>query len=119
MLNKADLSIFSPVITHEKSFSIRHNGSTIPMMLKVYQGQVQPGWVDYNQHMNVAYYTMAFDHATDAAFEEWGIGKAYCTVGKHSLFAVEQHIVYDRELTVGAPFEVITYPVALGRKTLI
>ncbi len=26
---------------------------------------VQPGWIDYNDHMNVAYYVLAFDQALD------------------------------------------------------
>jgi hypothetical protein len=30
-----------------------------------YRGVVLPGWVDYNGHMNVAYYLVAFDLATD------------------------------------------------------
>ncbi len=87
-------------------------------LLKPYNGTVKADWVDYNQHMNVAYYVMAFDHATDAVFEDLGIGEEYCVSGKRSLFAVEQHIVYDHELTEGEGFEVVTYPAALGRKTL-
>ena len=27
--------------------------------------RVPPEWIDYNGHMNVAYYTMAFDNALD------------------------------------------------------
>ena len=26
---------------------------------------VEPGWIDYNGHMNVAFYVLAFDRATD------------------------------------------------------
>ena len=27
---------------------------------------VLPEWIDYNGHMNVAYYVLAFDHGVDA-----------------------------------------------------
>ena len=86
--------------------------------LSPYHGAVQADWLDYNGHMNVAYYVMAFDHATDAVFDEWQIGADYCRDQQRSLFAVEQHTVYDRELTQGAGFEVVTYPVRLSPKTL-
>ncbi len=51
--------------------------------------------------MNVAYYVMAFDHATDGLFDLLGIGAEYCRRENRSVFAVEQHIAYKRELTRG------------------
>lgn len=35
---------------------------------------VQPGWIDYNDHMNVAYYVLAFDQALDRLMtaSAWG-----------------------------------------------
>ena len=32
--------------------------------------EVPPEWIDYNGHMNVAYYVMAIDNALDDAFDE-------------------------------------------------
>jgi len=62
---------------------------------------VRPEWIDYNGHMNVAYYVMAFDHATDGLFDLLGIGAEYCRREARSVFAVEQHIAYMRELKRG------------------
>ena len=31
---------------------------------EIHQARVLPEWIDYNGHMNVAYYVLAFDHAT-------------------------------------------------------
>ena len=61
----------------------------------------RPEWIDYNGHMNVAFYVMAFDHATDGLFDALGIGAAYCRRENRSVFAVEQHIAYKRELKQG------------------
>jgi len=40
--------------------------------------QVLPSWIDYNGHMNVAYYTLALDQAMDAFLSDaLGIGPDY------------------------------------------
>jgi len=70
------------------------------------EGQVEPGWIDYNGHMNVAYYHMAFDRATDAFLERIGLGEAYLKEHEGSMFALEDHITYQRELRVGDPFRI-------------
>jgi len=62
---------------------------------------VRPEWIDYNGHMNVAYYVLVFDHATDALFEALGLGAAYRQSTGFSQFAVEQHILYEREVAQG------------------
>lgn len=62
---------------------------------------VLPEWVDYNGHMNVAYYVLAFDHATDAVLDHFGLGRAYAETCRRSLFVVEAHIAYLREVTAG------------------
>ncbi len=31
--------------------------------------RVEPGWIDYNGHLNMAYYNVLFDRAVDEAFE--------------------------------------------------
>jgi acyl-CoA thioester hydrolase len=57
-------------------------------------------WTDYNGHMNVAYYVLVFDHATDAFHASIGIDAAYRAAGR-STFAVEQHFAYLREVRAG------------------
>ena len=36
--------------------------------------RVEPGWIDYNGHLNMAYYNVLFDRAVDEAFELLGCG---------------------------------------------
>lgn len=64
---------------------------------------VRPEWIDYNGHMNVAYYLLAFDHATDAVLDRFGIGKAYVAAENRSVFVVDAHLTYAREVTEGTP----------------
>ena len=64
---------------------------------------VRPEWVDYNGHMNLAYYVLAFDHATDALFDHLDIGEAYMRRSNCSIFALETHVTYDREVRAGDP----------------
>ena len=33
--------------------------------VEVSSGRVLPGWIDVNNHMNVAYYVLAFDQGVD------------------------------------------------------
>ncbi len=61
---------------------------------------VRPEWIDYNGHMNMAYYVLIFDRATDELWEALGIGSAAKTEG-HSTFAAESHILYRSELMAG------------------
>lgn len=68
---------------------------------------VRPDWTDYNGHLNVAYYVLIFDHATDAFHASFGVDDAYRATGS-STFAVEQHVNYIQELMEGTEVECTT-----------
>ncbi|WP_431860854.1 thioesterase family protein [Azospirillum sp.] len=74
---------------------------TIPAPFQLHAETVRPEWIDYNGHMNVAYYLLAFDHATDAVLDHFGIGKDYAESQGRSMFVVEAHLTYAREVTQG------------------
>ena len=76
---------------------------TIDAPLVIHRETVPPEWIDYNGHMNVAYYVLAFDHATDSLFDHIGLDEAYRARHKVSSFAMENHITYLRELHEGDP----------------
>ena len=69
---------------------------------------VLPAWIDLNGHMNLAYYTVLFDYATDLLFETIGIGRAYKDASGHGTFVAETHNLYERELLVGDEVRVAT-----------
>ena len=39
--------------------------------------KVEPAWIDYNGHLNMAYYNVLFDRAVDEVFELLGCGADY------------------------------------------
>ena len=62
-------------------------------------------WIDYNGHMNVAYYTLAFDKALDFFFEDvLGIGPSFVEKNKEGPFALKASYNYFSELLEGEHF---------------
>jgi acyl-CoA thioester hydrolase len=68
--------------------------------------RVEPAWIDYNGHLNMAYYNVLFDRAVDEAYELIGCGADYVEQRRHSCFTVEAHVRYRRELRSGDPVRV-------------
>lgn len=64
---------------------------------------VEPEWIDYNGHLNMAYYNVLFDRCVDYAFEFLGLGHDYLKENDASFFTLEAHVTYLRELPVNAP----------------
>jgi acyl-CoA thioester hydrolase len=94
------------------------DSAKMPAPLALHRETVQPEWIDYNGHMNLAYYMLAFDHATDAFFDFVGLGEAYLKANNASTFTLEGHITYDRELMAGAPMRFETQLLAHDAKRL-
>jgi len=68
--------------------------------------KVEPGWIDYNGHLNMAYYNVLFDKAVDEIYQLAGIGEDYLKRRRRSFFTAEAHIRYLRELHAGDPVRV-------------
>jgi acyl-CoA thioester hydrolase len=81
---------------------------SIPAPFARFEGEVLPEWIDANGHLNLAYYVVLFDRATDALFDAIGIGIAYKEATNYGTFAVETHTLYERELLVGERVRVTT-----------
>jgi acyl-CoA thioester hydrolase len=62
---------------------------------------VEAGWIDYNGHLNMAYYNVLFDRGVDEAYELIGCGLDYVERTKHSCYTAEVHVRYLRELHAG------------------
>lgn len=62
---------------------------------------VESAWIDYNGHMNMAYYNVLFDRGADRAFETIGLSEAYVKKTGFSFFVAEVHVCYLRELHLG------------------
>lgn len=83
-----------------------------------HRGEVLPGWADDNAHMNLAYYLVMFDAASDAIFEALGIGQDYRRSANSTCFAAETHLVYEQEMNVGDRAHIRTTIIDVDAKRL-
>lgn len=67
---------------------------------------IEPQWIDYNGHLNMAYYHVLFDRGLDEAFLLLGLGPDYVRTRNASFFTVEAHLCYLRELKLEDPVQV-------------
>jgi acyl-CoA thioester hydrolase len=67
---------------------------------------VLPEWIDYNGHMNVAYYLLAFDRATDDFLDYLHLDAAHRDASGGTTFAGDIHLTYQREVRQGAPLRI-------------
>jgi acyl-CoA thioester hydrolase len=68
--------------------------------------RVERAWIDYNGHMNMAYYNLVFDQSLDQVFDALGIGAEYVRTGGGSCFTVEIHVSYVQELKLDDPMRI-------------
>ena len=61
---------------------------------------ILPDWIDQNGHMNVAYYVLAFDRATDAFLQRLGLGWPVLAEGR-SIFTLAMNVDYLSEVFEG------------------
>ena len=81
---------------------------TIDAPLHLHRATVQQDWVDYNGHMNEAYYLLIFSHATDDFMDFGGMHAAYRKRANASVYTLETHIVYVLEVSVDEEVRVET-----------
>ncbi len=74
----------------------------------IHHSTVLPEWVDWNGHMNVAFYVLAFDQASGAFMRNIGLGRPYVDGKLGMTFVLETHVTYDREMRQGAPMRFVT-----------
>ena len=78
--------------------------------------EVKPEWIDANGHMNLAYYTVAFDLATDVLFEVFDCSYPYKDRTGFGTFAVETHNMYEAELLLGEKARMVTWVLGVDAK---
>ncbi|MCO5130918.1 MAG: thioesterase family protein [Xanthobacteraceae bacterium] len=80
--------------------------------------RIEPAWIDYNGHLNMAYYHVLFDRGIDALWAELGIGADYLATRGGSTFTAECHVRYLREVHLDDPVRVSVLLVAADDKRL-
>lgn len=72
----------------------------------LFRGKVLNAWTDWNGHMNVGYYVVAFDHATGHIFNNLGLPYEYTSNKIGMYFVLEAHVNYVSEMKEGDAFRV-------------
>jgi acyl-CoA thioester hydrolase len=79
---------------------------------------IRPGWLDYNGHLNEAYYLLVFSHATDALIDLIGMDDAWRRANGMTVYTLETHIRYLQEVGAGAEVQVDSRVLGLDAKRL-
>ena len=76
---------------------------SIPTPFDQYRTTVQSEWIDHNGHMNMGYYLVVFDLATDEFMDFVHLTRAHRKEHQVTTFSLEGHITYNREIGEGEP----------------
>ena len=64
----------------------------------IYRTRIAPEWLDYNGHVRDAYYGLIASHAADSLMDRLGLDARYREESHCTLFTVETHVHYLREI---------------------
>jgi acyl-CoA thioester hydrolase len=88
----------------------------VPAPLTTWRGAVDKVWVDYNGHLNDAYYLLIFSLATDALMAQVGLDAAGRKATGHTMYTLEVHLNYVQEVHEGVAVEVRTQILGVDAK---
>jgi acyl-CoA thioester hydrolase len=93
-------------------------GEKIPAPFDGYRDVVRSGWIDENGHMNMGYYVVVFDYATDAWLDFVGLSRSYKAAHGVMTFSLESHVTYKRELREGDELRFTTQLLGFDEKRI-
>ena len=97
---------------------ITENQKLIPPM-KIAEGRVIENWIDYNDHMNMAYYVQCFEESSDFILEHFDLGYNYAISHKKGVFVIKCEINYKKEIKLGEKFFISLERILFQGKKLI
>ncbi len=86
--------------------------------LMIHREIVKPAYVDYNNHLNDGYYVVIFSNSTTALMDHIGLGAAEREATGHTLFTLEIHVNYLRQVKGGAEVRVAVQILGHDQKRL-
>ena len=100
---------------HRSAFDVETADLSKP--LRLHETRVEPGWVDFNNHMTESRYLQVFGDATEALFRVIGVDQAYHQRGRN-YYTVETHLRHLREVEGGTPLHVTTQILGADEKRI-
>ena len=79
---------------------------------------MRPEWIDNNGHMNMGYYVVVFDLATDEWMRVIGLDAEHRRTHDVTTFCLEAHVTYHREVREGDPLRFTTQLLAFDGKRI-
>ena len=90
----------------------------MPGALKLWEGEVLAEWVDANRHMNDGCYAVAFGEASWRVQDHLGLHADYRARTGGTLYSVEAHLTWARELALGQRLHVESLVLGVDAKRL-
>ena len=105
------------IFNNLKNLLIPGNAITLP--LPVAQGRVKEDWIDYNGHMNMAYYVQCFEESSDYLLEKINLGYDYAIKRQKGVFVIKCEINYKKEIKIDECFNIDLKSIECKGKKLI
>ncbi len=105
------------IFNNLKNLLIPAKTFTVP--LAVAQGKVKEEWIDYNGHMNMAYYVQCFEESTDYLLEAINLGYEYALELQKGVFVIKCEINYKKEIKIDEFFSIDLKSIECKGKKLI
>lgn len=86
--------------------------------LTLYETSIKREWIDFYDHMNVAYYVLVCDEATGAFWDYVNDGRGIDRREGAELVVLESHVNYLKEMRLGDPVRVTTQLLEVDDKRL-
>jgi acyl-CoA thioester hydrolase len=84
--------------------------------IPIHQSAVLPEWIDYNGHLRDAYYGLIFSEAIDSLMDRIGLDAAYRARTGCTLYTLEMHTHFLREVKQDAQLQVLLRVLAADAK---
>jgi acyl-CoA thioester hydrolase len=89
-----------------------------PAPFDAFRAVVRPEWIDDNGHLNMGYYVVVFDQATDAWLAHVGLAAHDRQLMGVTTFTLESHVCYLREVLEAAPLRFTTLLLGFDAKRI-
>lgn len=79
---------------------------------------IDPAWIDYNGHLRDGYYVLIASASIDALMDDLGMDESYRRDTRCTLYTLEIHVRFLREIRGDARLRIDRYPAAFDAKRL-
>ncbi len=100
-------------------FNLLEENQKLTLSTKVSRGTVKEDWIDYNGHMNMAYYVQCFEESSDFLLENMDLGYRYAIEERKGVFVIKCEINYRKEINLHENFIISLEELVCNGKKLI